>query len=103
MLETVFSSIVKISLEGGVIGVLILLLRAVIRHRLPKAFFMCLWAVMFIRLAIPFEIPSPTSVYNINQVKAVVQACGSDFPTGIDGNHSHPCAFILGVRFHHVR
>lgn len=67
MLESLFSTVFKVSIEGGIIGLLILLIRAVVRHRPPKAFLMCLWAVMFIRLAMPFEISSPTSIYNLFQ------------------------------------
>jgi beta-lactamase regulating signal transducer with metallopeptidase domain len=65
MLESIFFAVLKISMESGVIGLLILLLRTIIRHKLPKAFLMCLWAVMFLRLAVPLEIPSPTSIYNL--------------------------------------
>lgn len=69
-------------MEGGVIGLLILLIRAVVRHRLPKAFMMCLWAVMFLRLAIPFEISSPTSIYNLFQNEISIQTTSE--------NTSHP-------------
>lgn len=58
------SQLLRMSVTGGVLVVVIALLRAVLAERLPKRTFLALWAVALVRLVLPFRIPSPVSVYN---------------------------------------
>ncbi len=52
------------SMAGAVLIMMIVLVRAVALHRLPKTAFLALWAVAVLRLLIPWSPPSPFSVYN---------------------------------------
>ncbi|MDO3408617.1 M56 family metallopeptidase [Saccharibacillus sp. CPCC 101409] len=55
--------LLQMSLSAAVLIALIALLRFALLHRLPKKTFLFLWAVVLLRLLVPFEIPSPVSFY----------------------------------------
>lgn len=90
MLVPLFFMILRNSLKGGITCLFILLIRAIFRRKLPKAFLMCLWTVMFIRLVLPFEIPSPTSIYNLfsNQTAVPYSTVTSSNVEAIDRDSS---------------
>lgn len=48
---------------GGIMAICVLLLRLLLRKRLPKRVFPILWAVVLIRLFVPFSISSPLSLH----------------------------------------
>ena len=50
-------------LYGGVMAVCVLLLRVLLGNRLPKRVFPVLWAVVLVRLFVPFSISSPLSLH----------------------------------------
>lgn len=52
------------SLIASVMALAILLVRTVFRRSLPKKALFVLWMLVLIKLAVPFQLPSPTSVYN---------------------------------------
>ena len=52
------------SVSGGVLIIVTVLLRAVFAEKLPQKTFLALWAVALGRLLLPFHLPSPASVYN---------------------------------------
>ena len=55
-------SLVQMTLSGGVFILLIVVVRALTLHRLPKAAFLVLWEMAALRLLLPFTIPLPFSV-----------------------------------------
>ncbi len=55
-------SFLQMTLSGGVLILVIALLRAVFINRLPKRTFLVLWTVAILRLLVPFAIPSPISL-----------------------------------------
>lgn len=57
-------TILEMSLGGGVLIAVILVLRRALLNRVPKWTFLLLWAAALCRLLIPFTVPSPVSVYN---------------------------------------
>ena len=57
-------SLLQMSFSGGVLILVILALRAVTIHRLPKTTFLTLWWVALLRLLIPLSIPSVFSAYS---------------------------------------
>ena len=57
-------TILEMSLGGGVLIAVILVLRRALLYRVPKWTFLLLWAAALCRLMVPFAIPSPVSVYN---------------------------------------
>ncbi len=50
-------------LYGGIMAVCVLLLRLLLGKRLPKRVFPVLWAVVLVRLFVPFSISSPLSLH----------------------------------------
>lgn len=72
MFMYLFMHILRLGLFASIIAIVALILRIVTKQRMPKAFFLCLWAMVFIRAIIPFEINAPTSVFNYIQVEEAV-------------------------------
>jgi beta-lactamase regulating signal transducer with metallopeptidase domain len=58
-------TIFSMSLAAGVMVPVIVVVRALALHKLPKRTFLALWGVVLCRLTIPFTIPSPFSIYNL--------------------------------------
>lgn len=56
-------TVLDMSLGGGVLIAVILVLRRGLLYRLPKWTFLLLWTVALCRLLIPFAVPSPLSVH----------------------------------------
>ena len=56
--------ILEMSLGGGVLIAVILVLRRALLYRVPKWTFLLLWAAALCRLMIPLAVPSPVSVYS---------------------------------------
>lgn len=63
--------ILQMSIAGAVLIVVVILIRALAMHRLPKKTFLFLWALVLLRLLLPFSIPSPVSFYSLPAVRAV--------------------------------
>lgn len=57
--------ILKLSFLASVFIVVIIIIRALALHKLPKRTFLALWAVALCRLLIPFSIPSHFSIYTL--------------------------------------
>jgi len=58
-------SLFDMSVAGGLLIAAIVLIRAMTRGRLPRAALLVLWAVVALRLLVPFSISSPFSVFNL--------------------------------------
>lgn len=58
-------NLLKMSFSGGILILVIVIIRAIARNRLPKKVFLVLWAIAFIRLLIPFSIPAVFSAYSL--------------------------------------
>ena len=57
--------IVQMSVQAGVLIAAIVIVRAIMLYRLPKASFLTLWGLVVARLLIPFSLTSKWSVYNL--------------------------------------
>lgn len=57
------STLLEMSLAGGCIILVIIVLRALLLHRLPKTLFFWLWMVALLRLLLPVFPASPLSVF----------------------------------------
>lgn len=57
-------SLIEMSIYGAVMIIAVTFVRAVFFNRLPKRAFILLWAAVMLRLAIPFQISAPFSVYS---------------------------------------
>lgn len=52
-------SLLSMSLAGAVMIVMVILLRALALHTLPKRMFLALWGLALLRLLVPFSLPLP--------------------------------------------
>lgn len=57
-------SLLEMSASGAIMILVIVILRALAINRLPKRTFLTLWGLALLRLLLPFQIPSPLSVYS---------------------------------------
>ena len=58
-------SLLQMSVTGGVMIVVITLLRALAMNRVPKKTFLALWAAALLRLTLPVSLPSALSIYSL--------------------------------------
>ena len=56
-------SLLEMSVTGGILAAVAVIIRAVAVNRLPKKVFLAFWAAVLCCLFFPFRIPSPVSVY----------------------------------------
>lgn len=70
MLENIFLAVVRMSFTASIAAVFVILLRQLAGRKLPKSFCYAAWAIVLIRLLVPFSIQSDFSLFNI--VKAPV-------------------------------
>lgn len=64
-------SFLQMSFSGAVMIVVIVLIRALAMHRLPKKAFLALWAIVLLRLLLPVSVPSVFSVYSLMGTSAM--------------------------------
>lgn len=64
MLERVFEIVLNMSITASVAAVLIILFRLLLGNKLPKIFSYALWAIVLLRLFVPFYLPSKMSLFN---------------------------------------
>ncbi|MDE5557636.1 MAG: M56 family metallopeptidase [Ruminococcus sp.] len=57
--------LLQMSFTGAVLIVVIVVIRAVAIHRLPKRTFSVLWLLVIFRLLLPVSVPSPLSIYSL--------------------------------------
>lgn len=65
MLENTFAAVLNMSITASIAAVLIIFFRWIFGRRLPKIFNYALWAIVLLRLIIPFSISSMFSVFNV--------------------------------------
>ncbi len=58
-------SIPQMSISGGILVMVVIVIRAVALNRLPKTMFRYLWGISLCRLLLPVSIPSRFSVYSM--------------------------------------
>lgn len=58
-------SLIEMNLYGAVLITVIILIRSLTIHRLPKKTFFFMWSVALVRLLIPVRISSPASIYTV--------------------------------------
>ncbi len=67
-------SLLQMSLVASVLILCIVVLRALLMYRLPKAAFLVLWEIAALRLLLPFSIPLPVSLSPASLLKADIPA-----------------------------
>lgn len=57
--------LLQMSFTGAILILVIVVIRVIAIHRLPKKTFLVLWIIAIARLLLPFSVPSPFSVYSL--------------------------------------
>lgn len=78
-------SFLEMTLEGAVIIAVIIFVRFLTIHRLPKKAFLLLWAMALLRLLLPMRISSPVSIYSAAQNLQTVRRSGILLPQAETG------------------
>ena len=73
-------SLLQMSFSGGVMILVIIVVRALAINRLPKKVFGLLWGAVLLRLLIPFSVPTMLSAYSLMSRNEPIQAVLSDTP-----------------------
>ncbi len=58
-------TLLQMSVSGAVMILVIVVIRALLLHKLPKKAFLFLWGVVLVRLLIPYTLPCPFSAYSL--------------------------------------
>lgn len=58
-------NLLQMSMFGGVIILVVTIIRMFAVNYLPKKTFLILWGIVLVRLLVPFSLPSPISVYSL--------------------------------------
>lgn len=66
-------SLLQMSFSGGIMILVVIVIRMILIHQLPKKTFLALWFVCILRLLIPFSIPSAFSVYTLLVERPIVR------------------------------
>ena len=66
--------LLQMSLAGGVMILVITVIRALAIERLPKKTFLALWAAVLARLLAPVSLPSALSIYSLLARRAPAEA-----------------------------
>lgn len=81
MIAEFMRSLFWVSLTGGVFILAAVLVRAGMKHRLPKHFLVLLWVAVLLHFLFLLETPSPTSIYNYVYFRSPVAL---DAPVAVD-------------------
>lgn len=94
-------NLLQMSFSGGILILVIVLIRTIAGSRLPKRAFLALWAVALLRLMIPFSLPSAFSFYslvgqNVSSASDVQPSDAVSFPS--DAQLSDAVSLPSGVQ-----
>ncbi len=70
----IFTAVLNMSITASVATVLIIFIRWIFGNRLPKIFNYVLWAIVLVRLLIPFSLPSMFSIFNAIPVPETIMS-----------------------------
>ncbi len=55
----------EMTVSGAILILAAILIRSIVRDRLPRETYLALWGLALARLLVPFSLPSPSSIYNL--------------------------------------
>lgn len=84
-------NLLQMSFSGGILILVIVLIRTIAGSRLPKRALLALWAVALLRLMIPFSLPSVFSFYslvgqNVSSASDVQPSDAVSFPSDVQSS-----------------
>lgn len=89
MLENIFLTVLKMSATASITAIIVILLRQLAGRKLPRSFSYALWAIVLIRLLVPFSIQSDLSLFNImkSPLNVIDSAIEKAEPMGKSASH----------------
>lgn len=99
--------IIRMSFHASILIVVIVIIRTVALHKLPRKTFLALWGIVTVRLLIPYSIPSSLSIYTgidilkgLVMKKAVIPNANSliTLPTNVEHLSSMEEYVVAGTR-----
>jgi beta-lactamase regulating signal transducer with metallopeptidase domain len=88
MLENTFIAVLNMSITASVVAALIIFFRWILGNTLPKVFNYVLWAVVLVRLLVPFSLPSMFSIFNAIAVPETIMTQSPQY-NGTDNNYPY--------------
>lgn len=88
MLESVFTGLLNMSFTASVAAILVALARWMFGKKLPRIFSYALWAIVLLRLLIPFSLSSVFSIFNILPAPETLIAQNLKYPVTNNIPHS---------------
>ena len=88
-LESLFLALLRASWQASVLIVLVLLLRWCLRKAMPPEWRFWLWMLVLVRLALPFSLESPMSIFNYSRLK-VPDAFHASVPATLQASSQPP-------------
>ncbi len=90
MLENMFSTVIKMSVMASIAAIMVIFLRQLIGKKLPRTFSYAAWAIVLIRLLVPFSMQSDLSLFNIvnSPITAIDTAMRTDKLLGISASQN---------------
>ncbi len=86
-------SLLQMSLAASVMIIAVIILRSLFLNKLPKTTFQALWGLVVLRLVLPFEIPSPLSIYSaLSSAQSFIE---SDAQSGFSASTIAQNAFTM--------
>ncbi|MCG8482089.1 MAG: M56 family metallopeptidase [Clostridia bacterium] len=64
MLSTIFTYVLNMSIAASVVFIMVMLVRLILKNKLPKTISYILWSLLLVRLIIPFSFSTNLSVFN---------------------------------------
>lgn len=94
-MENIFITVVNMSIAASVAAVIILIIRWILGNKLHKSFSYALWAIVFIRLVLPFSIPSMMSIFNRVYVPSTISTENKTYISSLNATSSNVNTTII--------
>lgn len=63
-MDNIFNIILQISIMGGMLASIVIILRALTKNHMPKKVLYVMWILVFIKFIIPIDLPLPISIWD---------------------------------------
>lgn len=85
MISEAFTSILEVSLIGGVLSLLVTVLKKVFQNNIPPKAYLAMWLIVFLRLLVPFQFETEFTVpaFDLSKTSeiSIQRSAGEDLPS----------------------
>lgn len=64
MMDNIFNTILQMSIMGGILAFIVIILRSLTKNHIPKIVLYLMWVLVFIKFIVPIDLSSPISIWN---------------------------------------